>query len=126
MENLEWKASADAATEMRIGSITKQFTAVAFMKLNELGKIGLDDSLAKYLPDFDTKGQLVTIGQLLTRASGIPNYTAQRGVFAKEAPLDLTDEQLLATVKGVPFDFEPATKWAYSNTNFYLLGMIVA
>jgi CubicO group peptidase (beta-lactamase class C family) len=126
MANLEWKAPADAATEMRIGSITKQFTAAAIMKLHEQGKIGLDDSLAKFLPDFDTEGHTVTIRQLLTHTSGIPNYTAQPGFFAKEAPLDLTDEQLLATIKGVPFEFEPGTKWAYSNTNFYLLGMIVA
>jgi CubicO group peptidase (beta-lactamase class C family) len=124
--DLEWNAPADARTEMRIGSVTKQFTAAAIMKLHEQGKIGLDDSLAKYLPDFDTEGHTVTIRQLLTHTSGIPNYTSQPGFFAKQAPLDLSDNELLATIKGVPFDFEPGTKWAYSNTNFYLLGMIVA
>jgi CubicO group peptidase (beta-lactamase class C family) len=96
------------------------------MKLHEQGKIGLDDSIARYLPDFDTEGHTVTIRQLLTHTSGIPNYTSQPGFFAKQAPLDLTDQQLLASIKGVPFDFEPGARWAYSNTNYYLLGMIVA
>ena len=126
MADLEWRAPADARSTFRIGSLTKQFTAAAIMKLQEQGKIGLDDALSKYLPDFDTEGHTVTIRQMLTHTSGIPNYTAQPGFFAKESPLDLTDQELLATIKGVPFDFEPGTKWAYSNTNYYLLGMIVA
>jgi CubicO group peptidase (beta-lactamase class C family) len=124
--NLEWKTPADADTVMRIGSLTKQFTAAAIMKLHEQGKIGLDDSIARYLPDFDTEGRTVTIRQLLTHTSGIPNYTAQPDFMAKYGPRDLSDEELLATIKGVPFDFEPGRKWRYSNTNFYLLGMIVA
>jgi CubicO group peptidase (beta-lactamase class C family) len=96
------------------------------MKLHEQGKIGLDDSIARYLPDFDTEGHTVTIRQLLTHTSGIPNYTAQPDFMTRYAPRDLSDEELLATIKGVPFDFEPGTKWRYSNTNYYLLGMIVA
>jgi CubicO group peptidase (beta-lactamase class C family) len=124
--DLEWKAPADAGTAMRIGSLTKQFTAAAIMKLHEQGKIGLDDSISKYLPDFDTEGHTVTIRQLLTHSSGIPDYGRQMNFITKEAPLDLSDKELLATIKGVPFDFEPGTKWEYSNTNFYLLGMIVA
>jgi CubicO group peptidase (beta-lactamase class C family) len=63
---------------------------------------------------------------LLTHSSGIPNYTAQPDFMAKDGPRNLSDKELLATIKGVPFDFEPGTKWQYSNTNFYLLGMIVA
>jgi CubicO group peptidase (beta-lactamase class C family) len=124
--DLEWKAPTDAKSPFRIGSLTKQFTAAAIMKLREQGKIGLDDPLSKYLPDFDTKGHTVTIRQLLTHTSGIPNYTAQPGFFAQEAPLDLTDQQVLATIQGVPLDFDPGAKWEYSNTNYYLLGMIVA
>ncbi len=124
--DLEWNAPADANTPFRIGSVTKQFTAAAIMKLHEQGKIGLDDSIAKYLPDFDTEGHTVTIRQLLTHTSGIPNYTAQPNFMTKFAPRDLSNDELLAAIKGVPFDFEPGAKWQYSNTNFYLLGMIVA
>jgi len=124
--DLEWRTPADARTVMRIGSLTKQFTAAAIMRLHEQGKIGLDDSIAKYLPDFDTAGHTVTIRQLLTHTSGIPNYTAQPDFMSKYAPRNLSDNELLATIKGVPFDFEPGKGWNYSNTNFYLLGMIVA
>jgi CubicO group peptidase (beta-lactamase class C family) len=116
---------ADAATEFRIGSVTKQFTAAAVMKLVEQGKIGLDAPLSKYLPDFDTGGRTVTIRQLLNHASGIPNYTAQPGFGAIVAKADLTSQDVLKLVTGVPFDFEPGKGWRYSNTNYYLLGLII-
>lgn len=123
--DLEWNEPADATTIFRIGSVTKQFTAAAIMKLVEQGKVHLDDSLAKYLPDFDTEGHTVTIRELLDHTSGIPNYTAQPGFWAKPARLDLSDQEVLDLVKSVPFDFEPGTSWRYSNTNYFLLGMIV-
>jgi CubicO group peptidase (beta-lactamase class C family) len=126
MADVEWNQPADAKAPFRIGSLTKQFTAAAIMKLVEQGKVTLDDPISKYVPDFDTEGHTVTIRQLLNHTSGIPNYTAQPGFMAKQAPLDLSDRDLLKTIAGVPFDFDPGTKWAYSNTNYYLLGMIVA
>lgn len=123
--DLEWKAPAGGSTVMRIGSLTKQFTAAAIMKLHEQGKIGLDDPISKYLPDFDAGGHTVTIRQLLTHTSGIPNYTVQKGFGEASQRADLGEQDVLKLVAGVPFDFEPGTKWAYSNTNFFLLGMIV-
>jgi CubicO group peptidase (beta-lactamase class C family) len=116
--------AADAATEFRIGSVTKQFTAAAIMKLVEQGKLSLDDPLKKYLPDFDTGGRTVTIRQLLNHASGIPNYTNPE-FFKIVGKTDLTREDVLKLVSGKPFDFEPGTGWRYSNTNYYLLGLIV-
>jgi CubicO group peptidase (beta-lactamase class C family) len=121
----ENKRHADAATEFRIGSLTKQFTAAAIMKLVERGKLGLDDPLAKYLPEFDTGGRTVTIRQMLNHASGIPNYTAQPGFRAISDKPDLTPQDVLGLLKGVRFDFEPGKGWAYSNSNYYLLGLIV-
>ena len=123
--DLEWNQPADAKTAFRIGSLTKQFTAAAIMKLKEQGKLGLDDPISKYLPDFDTEGHIVTIRQLLNHTSGIPDYTEQPGFVQKQSPLQLTEEELLKTIAGVPFVFQPGTKWAYSNTNYFLLGMIV-
>lgn len=123
--DLEWKAPVDANTEMRIGSITKQFTAAAIMKLHEQGKIGFDDPISKYLPDFDTQGHTVTIRQLLTHTSGIPNYTAQKGFPELSLRPFPSEQDVPKLVAGVPFDFDPGTKWEYSNTNFFLLGMIV-
>ena len=124
--DLEWNAPADAGTPFRIGSLTKQFTAAAIMKLVEQGKLSLDDPLARYVPEFDTGGRTVTIRQLLNHTSGLPNYTEQPGFFDRQAPLDLSDKELLALISGKPFTFEPGKGWRYSNTNYYLLGMVVA
>jgi D-alanyl-D-alanine carboxypeptidase len=123
--DLEFDAPANAQTIFRIGSLTKQFTAASIMKLAELGKIKLDDDLHKYLPAFDTGGRVVTIRQLLNHSSGVPSVTSQPGFVTEMAPRDLTDEQLLATVRGVKFDFEPGKGWTYSNTGYYLLGMVI-
>lgn len=124
--DLEWNAPVDASTIFRIGSMTKQFTAAAILKLAEQGKLGLDDPLSRYVTEFDTGGRVVTIRQMLNHTSGIPEYTMQPGFFAKFAPLNLSDGELLQLVSGKPFDFEPGAGWRYSNTNYYLLGMVVA
>lgn len=124
--DLEWNAPVDASTIFRIGSMTKPYTAAAILKLAEQSKLGLDDPLSRYVPEFDTGGRTVTIRQLLNHTSGIPEYTTQSGFFAKLAPLNLSDAELLQLVSGKPFDFEPGTAWRYSNTGYYLLGMIIA
>jgi D-alanyl-D-alanine carboxypeptidase len=123
--DLEFDAPANAQTMFRIGSITKQFTAASIMKLVVRGRIKLDDDLHKYVPTFDTGGRVVTIRQLLNHSSGVPNVTSQLGFMTEMAPRDLTNEQLLAVVKGVKFDFEPGKGWNYSNTGYYLLGMVI-
>jgi CubicO group peptidase (beta-lactamase class C family) len=125
LADIEWNQPADAETVFRIGSVTKQFTAAAIMKLVEQGKLTLDDPLARYVPDFDTGGRTVTIRQLLNQTSGIPNYTAQPEFISKGVALDLSPHDLLQYVAGKPFVFEPGQGWQYSNTNYYLLGMIV-
>lgn len=124
--DLEWNVPVDASTIFRIGSTTKTFTAAAILKLAEQGKLGLDDPLSRYVPEFDTGGRAVTIRQLLNHTSGIPEYTMQPGFFAKMLPLNVSDAEVLQLVSGKPFDFEPGAGWRYSNTNYYLLGMVVA
>lgn len=124
--DLEWNAPVDASTIFRIGSLTKLFTGAAILKLAEQGKLGLDDPLSRFVPEFDTGGRLVTIRQLLHHTSGIPEYTMQPGFFAKLAPLNLSDAELLQLVSGKSFVFEPGADWRYTNTNYYLLGMVVA
>ncbi len=123
--NLEWDTDADSETIFRIGSITKQFTAAAIMKLVEREQMALDDPISQYLPDFDVGGRTITVRQLLNHNSGIPNYTAQPNFMRDAAGRNLTHEQLLEWVIGVDFDFEPGEGWNYSNTNYYLLGMII-
>lgn len=121
----EHEVPADADTMFRIGSITKQFTAAAIMRLHEQGKLGLDDDMHKFLPDFPTQGHTVTIRHLLTHTSGIHSYTSDGEFMVKRTGLELTHDELLAEFKDDPFDFAPGEKWAYNNSGYYLLGMII-
>lgn len=125
LADLEFKAPADTETIFRIGSVTKQFTAAAIMKLVERKKLTLDSPLHKFLPNVHSSERTVTIRQLLNHTSGIPSYTSQPQFFAKGSALNLTHEELLAFTDGVPFDFEPGEGWNYSNTGYYLLGMVI-
>jgi CubicO group peptidase (beta-lactamase class C family) len=109
----------------RIGSVTKQFTAAAIMRFVEEGKLALDDELATFIPDFPLQGHTVTIRHLLNHTSGIPSYTDLGEEWQKLWPLNLTHEEMLALVKDKPFDFAPGEKWAYNNTAYYMLGMII-
>jgi D-alanyl-D-alanine carboxypeptidase len=114
---------AEPSTVYRIGSITKQFTAAAVLKLVEAGKIRLSDPITKYLPQYP-QWSSVTVRQLLTHTSGIPSYTSSpkwRGRMAE----DLTPAQIVAIVEGDPLDFPPGTDWRYDNTGYVLLGMIL-
>ena len=123
--DVENSVPATGQTVYRIGSITKQFTAAAVMQLVEAGKIGLDDPMTKYLPDFPTQGHRVTIRHLLSHTSGIKSYTGL-AEWRPKMTLDLTDQQLVDLFKDEPFDFAPGERYLYNNSAFYLLGMIIA
>jgi CubicO group peptidase (beta-lactamase class C family) len=122
--DLEHGVVANEATVFRIASVTKQFTAAAIMRLVEQGKLALDDDFTKYI-DYPTQGRTVTIRHLLTHTSGIRSYTDVPGFFETGTTRDLPPAAVLDPVRKLPFDFEPGTKWAYSNTNYHLLGMII-
>ncbi len=122
---LEFDIPADKHTMFRIGSVTKQFTAAAIMKLVEQGQLSLDDNLNKFLPDYPTQGHTVTIRHLLNHTSGIKSYTDLDDEWTKLWPLELSHEELLALVKDKPFDFNPGEQWHYNNTAYYMLGMII-
>lgn len=123
--DMEFDVKADENTLFRIGSVTKQFTSALVMRMVEQKKLALDDDLSQYVPDFPLQGHKVTIRQLLNHTSGIPSYTDIGEEWEKKWPLELTDEELLALVKDKPFDFEPGAQWAYNNTGYYLLGMVL-
>ena len=125
LADAEAKTPANAETLFRIASIGKQLTAAAILKLVEQKKLSLDDTLAELVPEFPTPGHTVTLRQLLAHTSGIPDYTAQEAWFPL-VPRELTDAELLATVAGVEFDFEPGQDLKYCNTGYHLLGMIAA
>lgn len=124
LASLEAHRPATASTVYRIGSITKQFTSAAIMRLAEKGKLSLDDDMSKYLPDFPLQGNKVTIRQLLNHTSGIHSYTAD-SLWAKTWGQDLTPSQIVDFVAKTPFDFAPGAGYRYNNTGYVLLGMIL-
>ncbi|WP_426338848.1 serine hydrolase [Pseudoduganella sp. S-14] len=111
--------------QLRIGSITKQFTAVGILMLAEQGKLSLQDDVRKYLPDFPDKGRIITIEHLLQHTSGIPNYTALKG-FRGLPDEGVTLEQVFDVFAKEPLDFAPGERYSYSNSGYFLLGLIIA
>jgi len=114
-----------ATPDMRysIGSISKQFTAAAILLLQEDGKLYLDDPVGKYIPGL-TEGDKVTIRQVLSHTSGYQDYWPEDYVMTPMLHPE-TAQQILDTWAKKPLDFEPGTKWQYSNTNFVVAGRIV-
>ncbi|HTL18046.1 MAG TPA: serine hydrolase [Patescibacteria group bacterium] len=110
-------------TKSRIGSITKQFTAAAILKLQEQGKLSAQDKLSKYFPDFPRGGE-VTLYHLLTHTSGIRSYTDKPG-FIEKVCAAIKPDDLIQSFKNDPFDFNPGKQWHYDNSGYFLLGQIV-
>jgi D-alanyl-D-alanine carboxypeptidase len=114
---------ATAEMAYPIGSISKQFTAAAVLLLQEQGKLSINDTVAKYFPEL-TRANDVTLRNLLSMTSGYEDFAPQD----YSIPAWYVARDPAATVKewaGKPLDFEPGTKWQYSNTNYVLLGLIV-
>ncbi len=124
MANLELNIPMLADNVFRIGSISKQFTAVAILQLMEQGKLGLQDDITKFIPDYPTHGHKITIEHLLTHTSGIQSYTGMKE-FGTISRLDKTPEELIAFFKNQPMEFAPGTKWNYNNSGYFLLGYII-
>lgn len=124
MVDLEHGVEATDASLFRIASVTKQYTAAAIMRLVEQDRLGLDDDLTKYV-DYPTHGRTVTIRQLLNHTSGITDYTVLPAPDGRTINDDLPPEKVLEAVRDLPFDFEPGTGRAYSNTGYHLLGMVI-
>jgi len=108
----------------QIGSVTKQFTAAAIMQLVAEGKINLDDDFTKYLPDYNTHGRKITVGQLLNHTSGIKGYT-EMPQFRLIGIQHLPKDTLVKLVENEPFDFEPGAEETYNNSAFFLAGLII-
>lgn len=122
--NLEWKIANDGDTKFRLGSVTKQFTGAAILLLQERGKVKLDAPIKTYLPDVPVAWDKVTVRNLLTHSSGIPNFTSFDD-YAKLKTLAATTDSLIARFRDKPLDFQPGEKYAYSNSGYILLTAIV-
>lgn len=122
--NREWSIPNDGDTKFRLGSVTKQFTAVAVMILNERGLIDLDAPLKTWLPDAPAAWDGVTVRHLLAHTSGIPNFTAFDD-YESLKTLPATMDSLIARFRDRPLDFQPGEGWRYSNSGYILLTAIV-
>jgi len=122
MANLELNIPMKVDHVFRIGSITKQFTAVAILQLMEQGKLDLQDDITKFIPDFHTQGNKITIEHLLTHTSGIQNTTDMPAYMGR---VDLTPAEMIGHFKNLPLKFAPGTNWSYSNLGYFLLGYII-
>jgi len=123
--DLEHDVPLTAESVFRLGSITKQFTAVALLMLEEQGKLSLDDPIIKYLPDYPTHGHEITIRHLLTHTSGIFSYTAIPGYMDQKIRNDLTTDELIEVFRAQPMDFAPGERFSYSNSGYVLAGAII-
>jgi len=122
LATLEPKTPATPAMRYSIGSISKQFTASAILMLAEEGKLSLDDKVVRWLPE-QTRAKDVTIRELLSMTSGYQDFWPQDYVMPGMLE-PATAQQIADTWAKKPLDFEPGTKWQYSNTNYVIAGMI--
>lgn len=121
--SLELDVPMPENASFEIGSVTKQFTAVAILKLVEEGKLSLEDDFTKYM-DYDTKGRKVTINHLLNHTSGIASYT-EIEEFGSLVPQDLPRDSLTRIIETKNFLFEPGEALIYNNSAYFFLGLII-
>jgi CubicO group peptidase (beta-lactamase class C family) len=126
LANMEWNIPNEPDTKFRLGSITKQFTAALVLQLVQQGKIKLDGKVSDYLADYrkDTGGRM-TIHHLLSHTSGVPNYTAQPGFFANVSRNPFKVDDFVKQYASGDLEFEPGSKFNYSNSGYFLLGDII-
>jgi len=122
--DLEWQIPDSPDTKFRLGSITKQFTAAAILLLEQRGKLSTGDTVKKYIPNAPAAWDKITIYNLLTHTSGIPNFTSFPDYGSSEAK-PATPEQLVNRFLDKPLDFAPGEKWSYSNSGYVLLGYLI-
>jgi CubicO group peptidase (beta-lactamase class C family) len=124
LANVEWQVPNTPSTRFRIGSVTKQFTAVAILLLEERGLLAIDDPVSKYLPDAPDAWGTVTLYHLLTHTSGIPSLTSfpDFGTWKLSAP---SVAESVAHFRERPLEFAPGQEFAYSNSGYLLLGHLI-
>lgn len=124
--NMEWDIQNKPNTKFRLGSITKQFTAMLVVQLAEQGKIDLQANVSTYLPNYPkASGEKITIHHLLTHTSGIPNYTSFRNFMRGHSRDFYTPDEFVRMFADSTLEFVPGEKFAYSNSGYFLLGVII-
>ena len=124
MANMELNVPMKTDMAFRLGSISKQFTAISILQLMEKGKLALQDKITTHISDYPKDGNKITIEHLLTHTSGIVNITGMKN-FNDIKRKDLKTHEVIDFFKNEPLEFEPGTKWSYSNSGYILLGYII-
>ena len=119
--NLEHRVPATDSTVYQSGSLGKQFTATLILQLADSGRLALDDPIRRYLPEGPPRWDSVTVRNLLTHTSGIPDYADS----VVDLRRDYTEDELIRVAAGLPPLFAPGASWSYSNTGYVLLGAII-
>lgn len=122
--NLELDVDMIPENVFMLASITKQFTAVSILMLEEQGKLSLSDPITKFIPDYPTHGKTITVHHLLNHTSGIKSYTSI-GDLRQIARQDKTLDELIDFFKNEPMDFDPGEDYRYNNSGYVLLGKII-
>ncbi|MGB3294479.1 MAG: serine hydrolase domain-containing protein, partial [Phormidesmis sp.] len=124
--NREHRVSNNPQTKFRIGSVTKQLTAIAILQLQERGLLNVQSSISTYLPDYP-QGDQITVHHLLTHTSGIPEYLnpALFPDFLDWMRLSTTLDQLVDRFRDLPLEFEPGERFRYGNSGYVLLTQII-
>ncbi len=125
LADVEQGVPATPDTVYQIGSLTKQFTAVAVMRLVEQNKITLEESISRYLSGLPDAWGGVTVRHLLNHTAGIKSFTGLPDFLTRLAPYPAGRDQILASVAGEPLEFAPGMRYAYSNTGYFLLGYVI-
>ena len=126
--NVELGVPVKAETIFQSGSVGKQFVSAAIMMLVEEGKLALDDSVTKYFPDAPATWNPILIKNLLSHTSGLSEYesddrTGPKGPFYLR--LDFTEDELVTKIEALPIEWAPGDQWAYRNTNYVILGVLI-
>lgn len=122
--NLEWVIANAPDTKFRINSLTKQFTAMAIVRLQEQGSLNVNDLICDYLEECAEAWQDITIHHLLTNSSGIPDYQLHPDIFTMLRTYEARDD-MLELFFDEPLDFPTGEGWAYSTSGYHLLGLII-
>ena len=126
MANMEWNIPNQPDTKLRLGSVSKQFTALLILQLMEEGKLKLNVPITTYLPDYPkTNGDRITIHHLLTHSAGILNYTSIPNFMKTQSRNPYTPGEFVKTFADKPLEFTPGEKFSYSNSGYFVLGYII-
>ncbi len=128
LANIEWQTAVTPTTLMQSGSVGKQFAATAVMMLVEQGKVGLDDSIAKYFTDAPASWKPIKVKNLLSHTSGLAEYedaSRMKPGALFDMRQDFTEDELVKKIETLPIAFKPGDRWDYRNTHDALLGVLI-